>query len=47
MILRAFALAVAALATTVAVAQYQPAPRQKVEKAADLPRFSYKIDGKV
>jgi hypothetical protein len=46
-ILRALALAVAALTTTAAVAQYQPAPRQKVEKAADLPRFSYQIDGKV
>ena len=47
MILRALALALAALATTATVAQYQPAPKQKVEKAADLPRFSYKIDGKV
>ena len=29
------------------VAQYQAAPKQRVEKAADLPRFNYKIDGKV
>ena len=47
MILRALILALAALAATAAVAQYQPAPKQRVEKAADLPRFSYKIDGKV
>ena len=47
MILRALAFALAALAATTAVAQYQPAPKQRVEKAADLPRFSYKIDGKV
>jgi len=46
-ILRALAFALAALAAATAVAQYQPAPKQRVEKAADLPRFSYKIDGKV
>ena len=47
MIFRVLAFAVAALAATTTVAQYQPAPKQRVEKAADLPRFSYRIDGKV
>ncbi len=41
---RAAAAAVLSLATLLAHAQ---APKPRIEKAADLPRFTYKIDGKL
>ena len=47
MLIRALAVALATLIAAPALAQYQPAQKQRVEKAADLPRFSYRIDGKV
>src|SRR5688500_13417495 len=48
MLIHALALGLAAsLVASPVVAQYQAAPKQRVEKAADLPRFNYKIDGKV
>ena len=40
-----FAIAVCALGIAIAPAFAQPKP--KIEKAADLPRFTYKIDGRV
>ena len=47
MLIRTLAFALAALVAAPAFAQYQAAPKQRVEKAADLPRFNYRIDGKV
>ena len=48
MLIHALALGLAAsLVAAPVAAQYQAAPKQRVEKAADLPRFNYKIDGKV
>lgn len=42
-------VSLAALAATFALAQSAPAQvaKQRIEKAADLPRFEYRIDGKV
>jgi hypothetical protein len=47
MLIRILAFALAALVAASVSAQYQAAPKQRVEKAADLPRFNYRIDGKV
>ena len=41
------AAATALLAATAAMASAQPVAKPRIEKAADLPRFSYKIDGKL
>ena len=45
--IRAFVLALAALVSIPAFTQAPAAQKQRVEKAADLPRFNYVIDGKV
>ncbi len=41
------AVAAALMVVTVVVASAQPVAKPRIEKAADLPRFSYKVEGKL
>ena len=47
MLIRVLTFALAALVAATAFSQTQAPAKQRVDKAADLPRFNYKIDGKV